>query len=259
MPSQATQSTESNPSVSKNRGTQGLFPLTVKQMSQAIDSSDDKSSLVVDGVDVNNVTIVGTVSNKAVKMTDVTFTVDDGTGRIECHRWMNEAIDAREMEQIEDGIYVRVHGHLKGFQGKKQLVVFSVRPVTNFNEIAFHFIECVYVHVYNTKLQKAQGGGQTQNNMTSSAMGTNGSVGHPVVATNQSSVQIQSDGSNDFDKKVIQLLNHTTTDVGMSVDELARRLNVPKATIMASIASLESEGLIYSTVDEFHFRSTSSG
>lgn len=28
---------------------------------------------------------------------------------------------------LSDGMYVRVHGHLKGFQGKKQLTVFSIR------------------------------------------------------------------------------------------------------------------------------------
>lgn len=29
------------------------------------------------------------------------------------------------------------------------------RPVTDFNEIASHFIECIYVHIYNTKSRVA--------------------------------------------------------------------------------------------------------
>ncbi|KAF8389381.1 hypothetical protein HHK36_026076 [Tetracentron sinense] len=107
MPSQATQPADYGVSPAKNRDTQGLFPLAVKQMSEAYLSSDDKSNFVVDGVDVNN---VGMVFNKAERVTDVTFTIDDGTGRIECHRWVNEAVDTKEMEAIQNGMYVRIQG-----------------------------------------------------------------------------------------------------------------------------------------------------
>lgn len=35
------------------------------------------------------------------------------------------------------------------------LIQFSlhIRPVTDFNEITYHFAECIYVHCYNTKLR----------------------------------------------------------------------------------------------------------
>ncbi|KAF8400290.1 hypothetical protein HHK36_013587 [Tetracentron sinense] len=98
MPSQATQNADYGASPAKNRDTQGLLPLTVKQMNEAFLSSDDKSNFVVDGVDV---TLVGIVFNKAERVTDVTFTIDDGTGRIDCHRWVNEAVDTKEMEEIQ--------------------------------------------------------------------------------------------------------------------------------------------------------------
>ncbi|RVW75507.1 Replication protein A 32 kDa subunit A [Vitis vinifera] len=112
---------------SMNRDTQALLPLTVKQISEAFLSSDDKSNFLIDGVEVNNVTLVGMVFNKAERVTDVGFMLDDGTGRIDCNRWVNEAVDTKEMEGILDGMYVRVHGHLKGFQGKRHLNVFSIR------------------------------------------------------------------------------------------------------------------------------------
>ncbi|KAK9105311.1 hypothetical protein Scep_022155 [Stephania cephalantha] len=46
------------------------------------------------------VTIIEMVSNKAERVTEVSFYLDDGTGRIDCHRWMNESIDSKEMEEI---------------------------------------------------------------------------------------------------------------------------------------------------------------
>lgn len=42
----------------QNRESQGLLPLTVKQISEALQASDDKANFFIDGVDVNNVGFV---------------------------------------------------------------------------------------------------------------------------------------------------------------------------------------------------------
>ncbi|KAG4932425.1 hypothetical protein JHK87_046427 [Glycine soja] len=48
----------------------------------------------------SKVTLVGRVSNKTGRITDVTFVLDDGTGRIECSKWLHEAVDTNEAEAI---------------------------------------------------------------------------------------------------------------------------------------------------------------
>lgn len=259
MPSQATQAAEPGFSPARNRDTQALLPLTVKQISEAFLSSDDKSNFLVDGVEVNNVTLVGMVFNKAERVTDVGFMLDDGTGRIDCNRWVNEAVDTKEMEGILDGMYVRVHGHLKGFQGKRHLNAFSIRPVTDFNEIASHFIECIYVHIYNTK-SRVQAGGPTQSHVTNPAIGTP-LKGYQASQPNQFSGQYGA-GLKGIDQMVIDYLQQPQSlarDQGVGRDELAQQLNVPVDKIMESIRSLEEEGLIYSTIDEWHYKSTGNG
>ncbi|KAI4337409.1 hypothetical protein L6164_015831 [Bauhinia variegata] len=113
------------------RETHGLVPVTVKQISEASHSGYEKSSFVINCVDLTNVTLVGMVFEKAVRTTDVGFILDDGTGRIKCQRWaaclsrVNETFDANQRDEIQDGMYVRVYGHLKSFQGVTQLVAFS--------------------------------------------------------------------------------------------------------------------------------------
>ncbi|KAJ9689441.1 hypothetical protein PVL29_014900 [Vitis rotundifolia] len=259
MPSQATQAAEHAFSPARNRDTQALLPLTVKQISEAFLSSDDKSNFLIDGVEVNNVTLVGMVFNKAERVTDVGFTLDDGTGRIDCNRWVNEAVDSKEMEGILDGMYVRVHGHLKGFQGKRHLNAFSIRPVTDFNEIGSHFIECIYVHIYNTK-SRVQAGGPTQSHVTNPAIGTP-LKGYQASQPNQFSGQYGA-GLKGVDQMVIDYLQQPQSlarDQGVGRDELAQKLNVPVDKIMESIRSLEEEGLIYSTIDEWHYKSTGNG
>ncbi|KNA03158.1 hypothetical protein SOVF_211700, partial [Spinacia oleracea] len=122
--SQFTQS-DSTPSPSKNSYQQGTIPLTVKQLSQAsLSSTDEKSCFNLDGVDVTNVKLVGMIFDKTEKVTDVSFTLDDGTGRMGCRRWLNEAFDRKQMEVIEEGMYVQLVGHLRNTRGNTEIVVF---------------------------------------------------------------------------------------------------------------------------------------
>ncbi|KAG1364454.1 putative Replication protein A 32 kDa subunit B [Cocos nucifera] len=88
IPSQATQAPDpSSFSPPKNRGAPGALPLTVKQIAEAYYASDDKSTLTVNGSEVTNVRLLGLVMNKTESDADVSFTLDDGTGRIDINRW----------------------------------------------------------------------------------------------------------------------------------------------------------------------------
>ncbi|CAH2069179.1 unnamed protein product, partial [Thlaspi arvense] len=132
----------------KNRDVSTLLPLTLKQLNSV--STNGESNFSIDGVDINTVAIVGRVARMENIITQVDFVVDDGTGCIEYNCWCYERQET-EVEAVRLGMYVRLHGHLKNFQGKRSVNVFSVRPVTDFNEIVHHFTECISVHMYNTK------------------------------------------------------------------------------------------------------------
>ncbi|XP_048134359.1 replication protein A 32 kDa subunit B isoform X2 [Rhodamnia argentea] len=295
MPSQSTTQFADPSSVSpaKSRDTQSLLPVTVKQINNALVSHDEKINVLIDGVDVTNVTLLGIVYNKAERVTDVTFSLDDGTGRIDCNRWINEPLDTNEMEGILytgvfyraslsvrlltlllcflfgsqfhiactfcckiilDGMYVRVHGHLKSFQGKRQLNAFSIRPVTDYNEIASHFIECVYVHVYNTRLQKPQVGASVQPQMTNPIM-SNSMKPHPAPPPNQHTL----DGFSQNVQLVMDCFNrpeNLRSDRGVHVNDIAQQLGLPVDKIREAIRYLEEEGLVYSTVNDNHYKST---
>lgn len=252
---------DSTPSPAKNRDPQGTIPLTVKQISQAsLSSSDDKSSFNIDGVDVTNVKLVGMIFDKTEKVTDVSFTLDDGTGRIGCKRWLNEAFDRKQMEVIEEGIYVRLVGHLRNTRGYTEIVVFNMRPVSNFNEVTLHHVECIHQHMINHRSQK--GGTLSQSQTMESSQSTPVKVesnGFHSSPPNQFSMQMNVDGLKDIDQRLIDYLQQPSSlaqEKGVHRDELARHLKLPVEKIMESITFLEDEGLIFSTVDEFHFKST---
>ncbi|KAL5549169.1 hypothetical protein UlMin_004400 [Ulmus minor] len=248
MPSQTTQAPDPSFSPVKNRDVQSLLPLTVKQINDAFISGNEKSEFLIDGVDANNVKLVGTVRDKAGRITDVTFALDDGTGRLDCNKWFHEAVDTNEMEGILDGMYVCVHGRLKSFQGKRTLNVFSIRPVEDYNEIASHFIECIYVHFYNTRVRKTQAAVNTQPQVTNSS--------------NQTFAQFTADSSKSTEEIILDFLHLPSClakDEGAHRDLICQQLKIPMDKLTLAIGNLAREGMIYSTIDDFHYKSAVNG
>ena len=49
---------------------------------------------------------------------------------------------------IRENIYVRVHGHVRAFAGKRSVVAFRVAPIADMNELTTHMLEVIYAHAY---------------------------------------------------------------------------------------------------------------
>ncbi|KAK9078234.1 hypothetical protein SSX86_002291 [Deinandra increscens subsp. villosa] len=252
-----------SPSVLSKHSGEMPIPLTVKQIDKALLSNDDKMNLLIDGVHVNKVRLVGMILNKA-ESSSFSFWLDDGTGgRVECIRWVHHPVDTKEMESIVEGMYVRVHGLLKGFRVKKQLLVIDIKPVTDFDEITHHFVECIYVHSSNTKLMvifhnfaKQQASSSNQTHMPSSAANTQT---YQTIPSNQFTGQHVADGPNGILQMVLDYLKLPSSLVmegGVHYKELATKLGIPLDSIMDTLASLVDEGLVYHTTDDWHFKFT---
>ncbi|KAK9055241.1 hypothetical protein SSX86_026323 [Deinandra increscens subsp. villosa] len=255
MPSPPTQTADPSPSAfSKNRDTQTLIPLTAKQINKALLSNDDKVNFIIDGVDVSNVKLVGMVLEKDDRVTNVSFFLDDGTGRIECNRWIQDPVDTKEMNSIMNGMYVRVHGQIKGFQGKKQLVVFGIKPVTEFDEITHHFVECIYVHSYNTKLMKQKASISNQTHTPGSAVKTQA---YKTAPSNQFTAHYGvHHGVEGVEKMVLDYLMFPASlarEKGVHQDELVSQLGIPLDRIKAAINFLMEEAAVYD-VDDVHYK-----
>ncbi|XP_038983798.1 replication protein A 32 kDa subunit B-like isoform X2 [Phoenix dactylifera] len=211
------------------------------------------------------VRLLGLILNKAESVADISFTLDDGTGRIDINRWVNEFSDANEVAAIQNGMYVRVDAHMKGFQGKRH--AFSVRPVTDFNDIVLHFIECIYVH-FETGLkalacrEKGVPAWMQTNPITSTPF-SNRVKGYHAPLTNQSSAFSSTDRSgNDAYNLVLGVFQEPAIlgrEQGLHVDEVVTILGVPKHVVMDAINYHVDVGHIYSTIDEYHFKSACNG
>ncbi|ESQ49815.1 hypothetical protein EUTSA_v10021296mg [Eutrema salsugineum] len=258
MPSQATTEAPDSASSFKNRDVRTLLPLTLKQLNSV--STNGESNFSIDGVDINTVAIVGRVSRMENRITQVDFVVDDGTGCVECVRWCHERQETEEIEAIKLGMYVRLHGHLKSFQGKRSVNVFSIRPVTDFNEIVHHFAECIYVHMYNTK---SRGGSISQATVTPRPQMPYSTMPTPAKPyqtgpSNQFPNQFN-DPLHGFKQMILNYLNqpmHLTSEAGVHCDVIARNLGIPPLKVKDALEQLSNDGCVYSTMDETCFKST---
>lgn len=260
MPSQSTAAPESGGggSLSKGRNAQTLLPLTVKQIMDAAQASDDKSNFAINGVEVSTIRLVGRMLGKVERVTDVAFILDDGTGKIDVNRWENESSDTKEMADVNDGNYVIVNGGLKGFQGKRHVVAYSVRRVTNFNDITHHFLHCIYVHLELTK---------SNSRLPSQINASTGIPGHAnqVRLPNNQATTFSASGNtagNDVSSLVMSVFHDPAIidrEDGITVAYIIDRLKLPEEVIKEVMQKHIDDGNIYNTIDDLHYRSAMNG
>lgn len=241
-----------------------MTPLTVRQLHTAIEGGMDPP--IVDGEELNQLTIIGKVTGVNPTSTMTIYKLDDGTGVVEVRLWNDTDENAEEasVAPVAEGSYVRVYGNLRSFQGKTNVVAFSVRPVTDFNEVTYHSLEAIFVHLGRVKAMSAPppatpmtGVAPGYNNTTPTAGGNNmGAYSGGAPAGNAAN------GGESLQSKLIALFESphaTSTDAGMSMEDVFATFqsNYPAATIRQSIENLVSEGHLYSTIDDNHFKSTS--
>jgi hypothetical protein len=50
-----------------------------------------------------------------------------------------------------EGVYVSVYGHLRTFAGTRSIVGYRIIVVEDFNQITYHNLHAIQVHLYHTK------------------------------------------------------------------------------------------------------------
>ncbi|KAG0515873.1 hypothetical protein BDA96_10G314600 [Sorghum bicolor] len=300
----------------------GCAPTTVRHIARSFAAADATGGgdpvIYIDGVDATNVWILGRVVSVVNMEAGVSFTLDDGTGRIPLVRWITDDIDAKEVSFVQNGLYLKVQVTLVGFRAKQHGFARSIRPVTNFNEVVLHFIESMYVHLVNvwpktqgqfprtvqanasTHEMQAQVAHTVQTNAPAYMPFSGGVREHQVgfgpdvnqgrfpssVQTNTSTHVPFSGGvreqqvhftpqpnqfsaypgtggqQHDLQNMVLEVMQQPdilALENGVHVDEVARRLGMSRAQIMVTAQRLVDLACLYSTIDDYHFKSLLNG
>ncbi|KAG7398861.1 DNA-directed RNA polymerase I subunit rpa2 [Phytophthora boehmeriae] len=247
----------------RSGGAQSILPVTIKQL-QSLGSASDDDGLRLDGQEVSIVRLVGLLTSLSPHSTSLRFQLDDGSGAFDCQYFVNaddEAANEAELNRLREGAYVRVVGKLRSFQGKSSLSCFSVAPVEDLNELTHHFLDVIYVHCYNTKGPLNKGAADVTMTSFNTPTKTEGGWNQPSAAGGFAGGALDYGMDANFSpeqKAILDVLGTCTSDRGLKIDQIFADLRgqITEQQLRNALNYLTSEGHVYSTIDEDHFKRT---
>lgn len=256
MPSQTNDASGGMKDMRKPRTDQTVMPLTAKQLA---DASVVDEMVKIGDVELSHVMMVGVVKSVNPSQLMLKYVVDDGTGQVDVTWWMDDDGDAaasKRSSQVREGIYVRVVGKTRVYQDALQVTAFDVHPVTDHNEVTYHFLSCI----------KAKLNAEANKSAAPAPAGTGFAYGarpDPVSQTAPSApMNMDTQDDNGLDSKHTQVLSiiaeHSMSEEGVGIGVLQGKLpSMNESEIRNAIEFLSNEGHLYSTIDEDHFKATS--
>ncbi|RPA82816.1 replication protein A, subunit RPA32 [Ascobolus immersus RN42] len=240
--------------VSGTQGTPGgktqksftLRPVTIKQLNDA--EQPIENDFRIDDVEVTHVTFIGQIRNISPQPTNILYKMDDGTGTIEVKQWINPEAEAPKNPELEEGRYARVTGALKPAGGKRFVAGTTLRLVTDMNEINYHFLEAVAVHLHYTRgpVDQFMAGGGARKAVTSGVdvamggMGGGGGSGASFAGLSRHAAT------------VLQFIKNENNNEGVAVEQISVRTKLGLSEVLKAKDELVNEGRAFTTVDENH-------
>ncbi|KAI9487155.1 MAG: hypothetical protein EXX96DRAFT_552026 [Benjaminiella poitrasii] len=214
----------------KPMGEQTMRPVTIKQIKTCTMPQD--GTFRIDNGDATQVTIVGVIRNIQQLATNLIYTIEDGTGATEVRKWVEQQESPEESDarrELTLDTYVRVTGKLNSFGGRLSLVAYTMRPITDFNEVTYHLLDAIHTHLVFTKT----GSDNTMNV-------------DPVMKP----LTIQ-DHVND----AIKMFDNNPD--GATIEQICNKLKglYSETEIRETIDVLQTEGQCYNTIDDDHIKS----
>ncbi|XP_009875441.1 PREDICTED: replication protein A 32 kDa subunit [Apaloderma vittatum] len=168
---------------------------------------------------------------------------------MDVRQWVDTDEAGGENVVVPPGTYVKVAGHLRSFQNKKSLVAFKIMPLENMNEFTTHILETVNAHMILRKISSLQSASRAPQSFHSTGLGdVRGYGGGGSLPMN---------GLTAHQSQVLNLIKNCHMPEGVSLQELRSQLpSMSMPTIKQAVEFLSSEGHIYSTVDDDHYKST---
>ncbi|XP_054855463.1 replication protein A 32 kDa subunit [Eublepharis macularius] len=226
---------------------QNIVPCTVSQL---LSAEQVDEAFKVREVEISQVVIVGIIRQAEKAPTNILYKVDDMTAApMDVRQWVDTDEEGSENVVVPPGTYVKVAGHLRSFQNKKSLVAFKLMPLEDMNELTTHMLEVVNAHMILRKGNLLSTSMMAPRSFASSAMSTMTSYG--------GSLNMPVSGLSPHQSQVLNLIKSSMSAEGISLQDLRAQLhNINLATIKKAVEFLSSEGHIYSTIDDEHFKST---
>lgn len=192
---------------------------------------------------------IGIIRSIVKRANDITYMIDDMTST-DINVKLQSDEDDDDMEKVEqndsegaanpfmENQYVKVFGTIKSLQGQKNVHAFRIMHVRDLNAVTHHILECINSSIHYI----AKANGDHLGDMTSNS--------NPLKNVNSS-------GDGDLNKQIEEFIKQCRSNEGMHIKDVCKYFkDIPEYRITAALEFLSTEGHVYSTIDEDHFKST---
>ncbi|KAK8891261.1 Replication factor A protein 2 [Tritrichomonas musculus] len=128
-----------------------LVPVTIRQIIQSIEQSKSDPPLI-DNTPRKHISIVGMITEVTEDNISIIYTVDDGTGQFRVQDYTHAESDNNLSMPFGVNSYVYVVGRFKAESPDNSsppfISAYAVKPVTDPNQIAFHNLHALFVHLF---------------------------------------------------------------------------------------------------------------
>ncbi|XP_034471795.1 replication protein A 32 kDa subunit [Drosophila innubila] len=219
----------------KDASGEGIISLLVKQILES-----PEGNFKMFDVTYALVCAVGIVRNIETSSTKITYSLEDHSGRIDAHYWLEEG-DAINAPDVMINNYVKIYGSVRSQAGQRVLMVFKLLNVLDPNEVCTHMLEAMHsrykAEEYHVK------GDSTSTNAAGMSSNVTSSQGNAMVA-----------GLDSKQLAVFQAIKSKQSEEGIHRSELKSKFSHISASEMNNILDfMISEGHIYSSIDADHF------
>jgi len=253
-----------------------LSQVTIKQILTAPAPQPDEA-LFIDGQEISQLQMVAQIQSIDCQSSHTSYRINDMTGSLDAKQWSNDN-QVTDTSGLGQGAWVRIFGRINVYQGRCSINVFEIAPITDFNDITLHFTECIYSHLANTTATE-KGPSQPQQQQQQNQGGWNGQQQQQQQQNqgggwnqNQNQNQQPRHGGNgngnggagdSLQNKILNIIRSPefeNSETGCDVSVLFSRLgNEDVNAIRAAIDQLSDSGMIYSTVDDEHYKFSGDG
>lgn len=193
---------------------QGIVPLVIAQIKKAPDNFQ------LFGMAFGMVSIVGIVRNVEHSSTKITITIEDHSGQIDAHLWLEDG-DVGNMPSLLLNTYARVFGSIRNQGGTKALMIFKVEPLQSINELTTHLLEVLNARFMAedfAKMANGGGGGSYTSNTYQSTSNFNSNTGFADGNASNNGNHIGLNGKQLMIYKAVK--EYKSTEQGISKEEL---------------------------------------
>lgn len=244
----------------KAKRAQNVVPCLIEEVLKA-----PEEGFSVEGTEVGMVKLVGRVTNLEKSATKSSYQIEDGSGSIECVQWVEEGQDEPE---FPEGTTIKVIGSIRTQGEKKHIMTIKIMEVQTEEEKDFHALEVAYSHLKLKQMNAriggdAGGGSMLSNSMMGGSFGGSGMGGGAMMGGGGAGgggnnfAASSSFGNKNYDTVYAQIKRCSDEhgiNLGVLFNEIKGKMS--KQEMDNAIDFLSSEGHIYSTVDDEHYRTT---